>query len=191
MLLISSMPDSADAPQPGMKSTAAWMSRSEEVVPCGAPPSTCRRIIASPPMRSIVPFAKRRSAFCAMRSTSVAINRNFTLELPQLSTRTFIDLHSNYFTGGAPKRVMDDLLSLAHDLLQMSLIAKTLCVDLVNVLGARGPGGKPATLGHNLQTTYRCSVTRGIGQPRSDRFAGETLCVNRFLRRRAQLRFLF
>jgi hypothetical protein len=56
----------------------------------------------------------------------------------------------------------------------MSLIAKTLCVDLIDVLGARGPGGKPATLGHNLQPTYRCSVTRRTGQPGSDRFAGET-----------------
>ena len=70
--------------------------------------------------------------------------------------------------------MMDDLLSLAYDLLQMSLIAKTLCVDLIDVLGARGPGGKPATLGHNLQPTYRCSVTRRTGQPGSDRFAGET-----------------
>lgn len=70
--------------------------------------------------------------------------------------------------------MMDDLLSLTYDLLQMSLIAKTLCVDLIDVLGARGPGRKLATLGHNLQPTYRCSVTRGTGQPGSDRFAGET-----------------
>src|SRR5512132_747522 len=147
MLLISSMPASGDAAQRAMKSTAALMSRSEEVDRCGSWPSTWRRIIASPPMRSIVPVAKRRSAFCAMRSRSVAISRNFTLELPQLRTRTFIAFIHSRLPGAARKSLMDDLLSLAYDLLQMSLIAKTLCVDLIDVLGARGPGGKPATLG--------------------------------------------
>src|SRR5678815_2274101 len=154
MLLISSMPDSGDAAQRAMKSTAALMSRSDEVDRCGSWPSTWRRIIASPPMRSIVPFAKRRSAFCAMRSRSVAINRNLMLELPQLRTRTFIVLSTHDFPGSARKCVMHDLLSLAYDLVQMSLIAKTLCVDLVDVLSAGWPGGKPATLGHNLQPTY-------------------------------------
>ena len=51
---------------------------------------------------------------------------------------------------GARQSMMDDLLSLADDLLQMLLIAKTLCVDLIDVLGARRPGGKPAILRHNL-----------------------------------------
>ena len=70
--------------------------------------------------------------------------------------------------------MLDDLLSLAHDLLQMSLIAKTLRVDLIDGFGARGPGGKPAAPRHNLQPPYRRAVTRRTGQPGSDRFAGET-----------------
>src|SRR6185436_14895641 len=107
-----------------------------------------------------------------------------------LSLKDVVARASLHAIGRARKSMMDDLLSLAYDLLQMSLIAKTLCVDLINVLGAGGPGGKPATLSHNLQPTYRCSITRGTGQPGSDRFAGETRCANRFWRQRAQFRFL-
>jgi hypothetical protein len=120
---------------------------------------------------------------CSFRQTPVSIFRNeieISRDQSKLYARTATVKNKNIHRSlqsrllAAPKCVMDDLLSLTHDLLQMGLIAKALCVDLVNVFGAGGPGGKPATLGHNFQPTYRCSVTRGIRQPRSDRFAGET-----------------
>ncbi len=49
-----------------------------------------------PPIRSTCPRHKSSSLSCLIRSRSVAISWNLTLELPALMTRTFIDsLHSS------------------------------------------------------------------------------------------------
>jgi hypothetical protein len=56
----------------------------------------------------------------------------------------------------------------------MSFIAKTICVDFIDVLGPGGPSCKLATLRYNLQTTDGCAVAWGTGKLRTDRFAGET-----------------
>ena len=42
--------------------------------------------------------------------------------------------------------VGDDLLGFGDDGVQVGLVAEALGVDLVDVLGAGGPGGEPAAL---------------------------------------------
>src|SRR5574341_120097 len=73
-----------------MNSTAARMSRIGSAERCGLRSAACRLMTASPPIRSISPRARRRSVFCAIRSRSVAISWNLTVELPVLRTSTFM-----------------------------------------------------------------------------------------------------
>ena|SRR6516225_1392003 len=61
-------------------------------------------MIASPPICSICPRHKRSSLFCAIRPRSVAISWNFRVELPELSTRTFIGNSSLSFLSRRPER---------------------------------------------------------------------------------------
>ena len=57
----------------------------------------------------------------------------------------------------------------------MTLILKALRIDLVDVLGAGGPGREPAVVGHDLQAADRGAVTWGGGQFGGDRLAGERI----------------
>jgi hypothetical protein len=68
------MPEPSDVTQRKINSTAARVSLSGAVERCAALPSACKVIIASPPMRSTTPRARRRSVFDAIRSRSVAIS---------------------------------------------------------------------------------------------------------------------
>ena len=70
--------------------------------------------------------------------------------------------------------MLDDLLSLAYDRVQMSLVTEALCVDFVDVLRAGGPRRKPPAVSDNLQTTDRRAVAWGTGQLRGYGFAGES-----------------
>src|SRR5262249_3081517 len=71
-------------------SRAAATSGSEAVNFCLDPFGVWTVMIASPPDHSICPRHRRSSLFCLIRSRSVAMSWNFRLELPELSTRTFI-----------------------------------------------------------------------------------------------------
>src|SRR5579859_1233463 len=70
--------------------------------------------------------------------------------------------------------VRHNLLSLAHDRIQMPLVLETFCVDLVNVLGAGRSRGKPAAIGDNLQATDRSVVAGSTRQLGDNRLAGQT-----------------
>ena len=69
--------------------------------------------------------------------------------------------------------MFDDFLRLAHDGVQVGLVLETLGVDLVDVLGAGGPGREPAACGDDLQAADRRVVARGAGQLGGDRLAGQ------------------
>ena len=75
--------------------------------------------------------------------------------------------------------MVHDLLSFAHDSVQVSLIFEALRIDLVDVLGARGPGREPAVVGHNLEAADRRAVTWGRSQFGCDRLASELRGRNR------------
>jgi hypothetical protein len=55
----------------------------------------------------------------------------------------------------------------------MTMILKALRIDLVDVLGTRGPGGKPAVRRQNFEASDRRAVPRGRCEFGRDRVAGE------------------
>src|SRR5712664_627246 len=57
-----------------------------------------------------------------------------------------------------------DFLGLAHNSVQVGLILEAFRINLVDALGARRPGRKPAAGRYDLQATYRGVVSRGVGQ---------------------------
>src|SRR5205807_2711160 len=65
------------------------------------------------------------------------------------------------------------LLGLAHEDLEVALILEALRVDLVDVLGAGGPGGKPSAEGYHLQAVDRRIVARSARELGGDRLAGQ------------------
>src|SRR5713101_5314432 len=81
-----------------------------------------------------------------------------------------------YLLGSWVRRVQGvahDLLRLAHDGVEVSLVLEAFRVDLVNVLRAGRPRREPAAASDDLQTADRRVVARGAGQPGRDGFAGE------------------
>src|SRR5215813_5020268 len=84
---------------------------------------------------------------------------------PQIFTFTFhlhpssLILHPSSFVEG----IVYDRLRFVHDRIEVGLVLKTLRIDFVDVLGARGPGGKPPVGSHHLEATNRCAVTRCRG----------------------------
>src|SRR5699024_9819881 len=75
--------------------------------------------------------------------------------------------------GSAAQRPGDHLACGRLHAGQMVRGDERLGVDLVHVLGARGPGGEPGVLGGHLQPTDRGVVTGGIDQCGGDRLPGE------------------
>src|SRR5260370_41523121 len=67
----------------------------------------------------------------------------------------------------------DGGLRLALDLPQVSLAAKTLRIDLVDIFGARRPRGKPSAIGDDLDAAERLTVSRRGSERRSNRLAGQ------------------
>src|SRR3954471_1756098 len=67
----------------------------------------------------------------------------------------------------------DGALRVLLNQLQMVLVAKALRVDLVDILGARWPGGKPAVRGLDLDAAERLVVARRFGPDSRDRIAGK------------------
>ena len=62
------------------------------------------------------------------------------------------------------ERPRDRGLRLVLDLPQMLFAAKTLRIDLVDVLGARRPRGEPAVVGTDLDAAERLAVSRRSGE---------------------------
>src|SRR5260370_39448663 len=75
----------------------------------------------------------------------------------------------------APDRGVDELLSLAHERVQVRRIPETLRVDLVDVLRARRPSREPPAHGCDLQAADLRTVAWGFGQLGGDRLTGERL----------------
>jgi hypothetical protein len=64
------------------------------------------------------------------------------------------------------------VLGLLLDLPQVTFTAETLGIDLVNILRARRPRGKPSVLGNHLNSTERKTVPRSGGKLRAYWLAG-------------------
>ncbi len=71
------------------------------------------------------------------------------------------------------ERVADDRLRFVHDALQMSVVAKALGVDLVDVLGARRARCEPALCRYDLDAAERRVAERSARQHPLDRIASE------------------
>src|SRR2546428_496159 len=68
---------------------------------------------------------------------------------------------------------MHHLLGLGDNGVQVRLVLKTLCVDLVDVLRTGRPGCEPAASGHDFETADGGVVPRGAGQPGGDWLASQ------------------
>src|SRR5580692_7358841 len=82
------------------------------------------------------------------------------------------------------------VLGLLLDLPQVTFTAETLGIDLVNVLRARRPRGKPSVLGNHLDSTERETVPRSGGKLRAYGLAGKFHDANLIGRERLQQLFL-
>ena len=65
------------------------------------------------------------------------------------------------------------VLGLLLDLPQVTFTAEALGIDLVNILRAGRPRGKPSVLGNHLNSTERKTVPRSGGKLRADWLAGK------------------
>src|SRR4051795_3280486 len=74
-----------------------------------------------------------------------------------------------------PEPLRQPCLSLLLNRLQVLGAAKTLRIDLVDVLGARGPRGEPAEIGFDLDAAERLAVAGRLAQRGADGIAGEIL----------------
>src|SRR5215813_1483445 len=68
---------------------------------------------------------------------------------------------------------VNNILCLSHDRIEVCLIPEALRINLLEVLGSGGPGGKPAAVRHNLETADGCVVSRGRGERLPDGLAGD------------------
>src|SRR5215212_8748831 len=80
---------------------------------------------------------------------------------------------------GLGQGASDDLLGLLDDGVEVGPVLEALGVDLVQVLGARGPRGEPAVGADHLEATDRGVVARGAGELGDDRLAGQLGRVDR------------
>ncbi len=55
----------------------------------------------------------------------------------------------------------------------MFLTLEALCVDLVDILGARGAGGEPSFFRYDLQASYGSVVARSTREPGNDWLTGQ------------------
>ena len=86
------------------RSTATLCSRISAVSRTSGLPSASQRRMAVPPMFSTSPFASARSEPAAAEASSVSTSWNFTDELPQLRTSTFMYGHSTFRRRNALNR---------------------------------------------------------------------------------------
>ncbi len=85
-----SAPLSSDASHFRIQSMAPRMSRMDAVVRESPAASVHSDSTASPPIRSTIPWASFSSRSSSIRSSSVRISWNFTVDEPTFSTSTFI-----------------------------------------------------------------------------------------------------
>ena len=71
----------------------------------------------------------------------------------------------------------DESLRIALDLPEMLLAAEAFCVNLVNILGSRWPGGKPAVFSDQLDPADGFVVAGRLRQLRFDRLARQVLRI--------------
>src|SRR5215212_12213055 len=90
----------------------------------------------------------------------------------------------------ALERIVDGGLGVLLNPPQMSLIAKALSIDLVDVLGAGGSCGEPSMLSGHLDAAKRLAVAGGCRQRLQHRFAGQFPDPEFFRRERLQQGFL-
>src|SRR5260370_15746202 len=90
-------------------------------------------------------------------------------ELPRAPSSTAARL---WVPGLRRQRCVDDGLRFAQESAQMAVAAKTLGVDLIDVLGAGRTGGKPSARRDDLDTADRRIVAGGFRQHALDRLAG-------------------
>src|SRR5665213_1090243 len=90
-------------------------------------------------------------------------------------------------SASALERTVDRGLRLALDLPEMILAAETFRVDLVDLLGARGPCGEPAVVGDHLDAAEGLPVAGRRRERGADRLAGEFLERELFAGQRLQL----
>ena len=101
--------------------------------------------------------APRHRRLCAGGAPSAARGaRARTMLPPQRFPRT---------SAQPPSAAVTTRLRLLLDARQVLGAAEGLGVDLVDVLGARRPGGEPGVLGDDLQPADRRVVARRLGQP--------------------------
>jgi hypothetical protein len=84
-----------------------------------------------------------------------------------------------------------DVLGLLLDLPQVTFTAETLGIDLVNILRAGRPRGKPSVLGNHLDSTERKTVPRSCGKLRAYWLAGKFRHADLIGRECLQQLFLF
>src|SRR6266566_5467024 len=80
-----------------------------------------------------------------------------------------------------------DFLGLAHNRVQVGLILEAFRINLIDALGARRPGRKPAAGRYDIQATYRGVVSRREGQLGFDRLTRKSRCLYGFRRQLPQL----
>src|SRR5438874_1737851 len=74
-----------------------------------------------------------------------------------------------------PEHLRQPCLSLLLDPLQVLGAPKTLGVDLVDILGARRPGGEPAEIGLDLDAAEGLAVAGRLAERGADGISGEIL----------------
>src|SRR5271154_1699442 len=68
------------------------------------------------------------------------------------------------FRDSGAQRVVYHLLGFAHNRSQVRFALEALGIDLIDVLGSRRPGRKPAVRGHNFQAADWRIVARSFRQ---------------------------
>ena len=74
-------------------------------------------------------------------------------------------------TRSRSERMIHHLLGFIHDRAQVALAREAFGVDLIDVLRARGPSGKPAIAGYNFQPSNGSMIAGSAGQFGNDGLA--------------------
>src|ERR1019366_7542724 len=88
-----------------------------------------------------------------------------------------------------PKSFVHDRLRLLHDATQVILPTKAFHINLVDILGARGPRGEPAAFCNDLYPSDRRVVSRSLIDGALDLLPGQ-LCASHLLRRESRQQLL-
>ena len=75
-------------------------------------------------------------------------------------------------TRGFLQNSIKNSLGFLQDPFQVGLAFETLCIEFIDVLRPRGPGGKPSVRGYHLQTADGTPIARGSGQFGQDGLTG-------------------